>query len=42
MKIFRDRHGKFWIHGSGVRLYFRLDVQIYKFYDYNKLLKGEI
>ena len=42
MKIFRDRFGKTWIHGSGVRLYFRLNVPIYKFYDYNKILKGQI
>ena len=42
MKIFRDRFGKYWIHGSGVRLYFRRKVPIYKFYDYDKLLKGQI
>ena len=41
-QIFKDRFGKRWIHGSGVRLYFRLNVPLYKFYDYNKILKGVI
>lgn len=41
LQIFKDRFGKKWITGWGVMKYFRRIVPIYKFYDYNKILKGE-
>ena len=41
-QIFKDRHGKKWITGLGVIKYFRREVPIYKFYDYDKVLKGLI
>lgn len=39
-KIFKDVHGRSWITGAGVFLYFRRIVPLYFFYDYDALMRG--